>query len=75
VLNLQSKRTVSGIVVGRNRVAIVVAPGRQEITQERIQDNKIQDKVSDSTASTGAASAKAAVSLANANQSAAAKPE
>ena len=25
VLNLQSKRTVSGVVVGRNRVAIVVA--------------------------------------------------
>ena len=29
VLNLQSKRTVSGVVVGRDRVAIVVAP-RQE---------------------------------------------
>jgi flagella basal body P-ring formation protein FlgA len=75
VLNLQSKRTVSGVVVGRNRVAIVVAPGRPEITQERIQDNKIQDKVSDSTSAPGSAPAVAAASLANASQSAAAKPE
>ena len=70
VLNMQSKRTVSGVVVGRNRVAIVVAPARQEQAEQ-----KIQDKVSDSTSAPDAASAKAAVSLANANQPAAAKPE
>ena len=66
VLNLQSKRTVSGVVVGRNRVAIVVGPARPEPREQ-----KIQDKVSDSTSG----AAPAAVSLANANQPAAAKPE
>lgn len=75
VLNLQSKRTVSGVIVGRNRVAVAVAPARPEITQERIQDSKIQDKVSDSTSATGAASARAAMSLAKASPAAAAKPE
>jgi flagellar basal body P-ring formation protein FlgA len=70
VLNLQSKRTVSGVVVGRNRVAVVVAPGRQEKFEQ-----KLQDKVSDSTSNPGAVPAAAAVSLANASKPAAAKPE
>ncbi|MCP4620374.1 MAG: flagellar basal body P-ring formation protein FlgA [Bradyrhizobium sp.] len=69
VLNLQSKRTVSGIVVGRGRVAIVVAP-RPEAAEP-----KLQDKVSDSTSSLGAAPAAAAISLANAGAKASAKPE
>jgi flagella basal body P-ring formation protein FlgA len=77
VLNLQSKRTVSAVVVGRNRVAIMVAP-RQEIAQPVAQQDeqpKLQDKVSDSTSSIGAAPAAAATSLANASARAAAKPE
>lgn len=69
VLNLQSKRTVSGVVVGRGRVAIVVA-ARPENMQV-----KIQDKVSDSTSSLGAAPAAAATSLASAGAQAPAKPE
>jgi flagellar basal body P-ring formation protein FlgA len=69
VLNLQSKRTISGVVVGRGRVAIVVAP-RPENAQA-----KLQDKVSDSTSSLGAAPAAAAISLANAGAQAPAKPE
>jgi flagellar basal body P-ring formation protein FlgA len=77
VVNLQSKRTVSGVVVGRGRVAIVVAQ-RQEIGQPVTQQDeqpKLQDKVSDSTSSIGAAPAAAATSLANASARAAAKPE
>ena len=69
VLNLQSKRTVSGVVVGRGRVAIVVAPRPEEAQA------KLQDKVSDSTSSLGAAPAAAAISLANAGARAPAKPE
>src|SRR5215470_4683024 len=69
VLNLQSKRTVSGVVVGRGRVAIVVAP-RPETAEP-----KLQDKVSDSTSSLGAAPAAAATSLANAGAQIPAKPE
>ena len=69
VMNLQSKRTVSGVVVGRGRVAMVVAP-RPESAEP-----KLQDKVSDSTSSLGAAPAAAATSLANASAQAAAKPE
>ena len=53
VMNMQSKRTVSGVVVGRNRVAIVVASARPEPAEQ-----KIQDKVSDSTSAPGAASAR-----------------
>ena len=77
VLNLQSKRTVSAVVVGRGRVAIVVAP-RQEAPQPVAQQDeqpKLQDKVSDSTSSIGAAPAAAAISLATASARAAAKPE
>jgi flagella basal body P-ring formation protein FlgA len=70
VLNLQSKRTVSGIVVGRGRVAIVVAAARPETEQP-----KLQDKLSDSTSPLGAAPAAAAISLANASAQAPAKPE
>ena len=70
VMNLQSKRTVSGVVVGRGRVAIVVAPRPEAAAQA-----KLQDKVSDSTSSLGAAPAAAATSLANASAQAAAKPE
>jgi len=69
VLNLQSKRTVSGVVVGRGRVAIVVA-ARSESAEP-----KLQDKVSDSTSSLGAAPAAAAISLANAGAQLPAKPE
>ena len=69
VMNLQSKRTISGVVVGRGRVAIVVAP-RPEAAEP-----KLQDKLSDSTSSLGAAPAAAAVSLANAGARAPAKPE
>jgi flagella basal body P-ring formation protein FlgA len=68
VLNLQSKRTVSGVVVGRGRVAIVVA-ARPDA------EPKLQDKVSDSTSSLGAAPAAAAISLASAGARAPAKPE
>jgi len=77
VVNLQSKRTISGVVVGRGRVAIVVAQ-RQEIAQPVSQQDeqpKLQDKVSDSTSAIGAAPAAAATSLANASARAAAKPE
>ena len=75
VLNLQSKRTVSGVVVGRGRVAIVVA-SRPEVAvaQPKLQD-KLQDKLSDSTSSLGAAQAAAAISLANAGAQVPAKPE
>ena len=69
VLNLQSKSTVSGVVVGRGRVAIVVPP-RPEITEP-----KLQDKLSDSTSSLGAAPAAAATSLASAGAKNPAKPE
>lgn len=69
VMNMQSKRTVSGVVVARGRVAIVVAP-RLDETQ-----SKLQDKVSDSTSSIGAASAAAPATLANAGAPALAKPE
>jgi flagella basal body P-ring formation protein FlgA len=69
VLNLQSKRTVSGVVVGRGRVAIVVAQ-RPETAEP-----KLQDKVSDSTSSLGAAPAAAATSLASAGAKIPAKPE
>jgi flagella basal body P-ring formation protein FlgA len=77
VLNLQSKRTVSGVVVGRGRVAIVVAPRQENLGQNVAQDAqpKLQDKVSDSTSPLGAAPAAAAASLANASAQAAAKPE
>ena len=51
VLNLQSKRTVSGVVVGRDRVAIV---RRQAGRITRNEFSNVQDTVSDSTASTGA---------------------
>lgn len=77
VMNLQSKRTVSGVVVGRGRVAIVVA-GRTEEAQPRLQEklqDKLQDKLSDSTSSLGAAPAAAAASLASAGAQALAKPE
>jgi len=77
VVNLQSKRTVSGVVVGRGRVAIVVA-ARQEETQPVAQQDvqpKLQDKVSDSTSSIGAAPAAAATSLARAGALVPAKPE
>jgi flagellar basal body P-ring formation protein FlgA len=77
VVNLQSKRTISGVVVGRGRVAIVVAP-RQEIAQPVTQQEeqpKLQDKVSDSTSAIGAAPAAAATSLDTASARAAAKPE
>jgi flagellar basal body P-ring formation protein FlgA len=77
VVNLQSKRTISGVVVGRGRVAIVVAP-RQEIAQPVTQQDeqpKLQDKVSDSTSAIGAAPAAAATSLDTASARAAAKPE
>jgi len=69
VMNLQSKRTISGVVVGRARVAIVVAQ-RPEIEQQ-----KLQDKLSDSTSSPGAAPAAAVASPANVSAQAAAKPE
>lgn len=77
VVNLQSKRTISGVVVGRGRVAIVVA-ARQEETQPVAQQDvqpKLQDKVSDSTSSIGAAPAAAATSLARAGALVPAKPE
>lgn len=77
VMNLQSKRTVSGMVVGRGRVAIVVA-SRAEVAEPTAPPNvrpKLQDKVSDSTSSLGAAPAAAAISLANASALVAAKPE
>ncbi|MEZ5444162.1 MAG: flagella basal body P-ring formation protein FlgA [Gammaproteobacteria bacterium] len=62
VLNLQSKRTVSGVVVGRGRVATVVAPRPEvAVAQPKLQD-KLQDKLSDST-SLGAAQRPAAISL------------
>lgn len=69
VMNLQSKRTVSGIVVARGRVAIVIAP-RADQAQA-----KLQDKVSDSTSSIGTAPAAAPTSLAHAGARALAKPE
>lgn len=77
VMNLQSKRAVSGVVVGRNRVAIVVAPGRQEEPQA-----KLQDRLSDTAAAPAEGTAVAAplarslaTSLAAARAQAAAKPE
>lgn len=73
VMNLQSKRTVSAVVVGRGRVAIVVAP-RPEVAQQTVPP-KLQDKVSDSTSSLGAAPAAAAASLASAGAKIPAKPE
>ncbi|MGQ0685360.1 flagellar basal body P-ring formation chaperone FlgA [Bradyrhizobium sp.] len=73
VMNLQSKRTVSAVVVGRGRVAIAVAP-RPEVAQPNVQP-KLQDKVSDSTSSLGAAPAAAAASLASAGAKIPAKPE
>ncbi|MFX4528052.1 flagella basal body P-ring formation protein FlgA, partial [Acinetobacter baumannii] len=48
VMNLQSKRTVSGVVVGRGRVAIVVASRPEAV------EPKLQDRLSDSTSSPGA---------------------
>lgn len=69
VMNLQSKRTVSGVVVGRGRVAIMVAPRHENVQA------KLQDKVSDSTSPLGAAPAAAAISLANAGARVPAKPE
>ena len=70
VTNLQSKRTVSGVVVGRGRVAIVVAQ------RPETEPPKLQDKLSDSTSLSGAATAAAAAtSLANARAQAAANPE
>jgi len=59
VLNLQSKRTVTGIVVGRGQVAVSVAPPRPAL---------------DTTSSLNAAPA-APVSVANANPLATAKTE
>jgi flagella basal body P-ring formation protein FlgA len=59
VLNLQSKRTVTGIVVGRGQVAVSVTPPRP---------------APDTTSSLNAAPA-APVSVANANPAAAAKTE
>lgn len=73
VMNLQSKRTVSAVVVGRGRVAIAVAP-RPEVAQQNVQP-KLQDKVPDSTSSLGAAPAAAAASLASAGAKIPAKPE
>ena len=69
VMNLQSKRTVSGVVVGRGRVAIVVASRAENAPA------KLQDKVSDSTSPLGAAPAAAAIALANAGAQVPAKPE
>jgi flagella basal body P-ring formation protein FlgA len=77
VMNLQSKRTIAGVVVGRARVAIVVAP-RPETEQPKLQEKleeKLQDKLSDSTSSPGAAPAAAVASPANVSAQAAAKPE
>jgi flagella basal body P-ring formation protein FlgA len=81
VLNLQSKRTIAGVVVGRARVAVVVAP-RPETEQPKLQEKleeklqeKLQDKLSDSTSSPGAAPAAAVASPANVSAQAAAKPE
>jgi flagella basal body P-ring formation protein FlgA len=77
VLNLQSKRTIAGVVVGRARVAIVVAP-RPETEQPKLQEQlqeKLQDKLSDSTSSPGPAPAAAVASPANVSAQAAAKPE
>ena len=81
VLNLQSKRTIAGVVVGRARVAIVVAP-RPETEQPKLQEKleeklqeKLQDKLSDSTSSPGPAPAAAVASPANVSAQAAAKPE
>jgi flagella basal body P-ring formation protein FlgA len=73
VMNLQSKRTVAGVVVGRGRVAIVVAPRPETETP------KLQDKLSESPSSPVAAPAATALALANASANASAtasaKPE
>jgi flagellar basal body P-ring formation protein FlgA len=53
VLNLQSKRTISGLVVGRDQVAISIATPRLS--------------VADTTASVGAAETETPVSVANRN--------
>ena len=60
VLNLQSKRTVAGVVVGRGQVAVSVAPPRL---------------APETTSSLNAAPSAAPVSVANANPAAAAKAE
>jgi len=78
VLNLQSKRTVSGVVVGRNRVAIVVAARQEKIEQPA--EQKIQDKVSDSTSAPAAAQNREnnpmhSRHIANVSPQSAAKPE
>ena len=59
VLNLQSKRTVTGVVVGRGQVAVSIAPPR----------------AAPETTSSLAAPSTAPVSVANANPQAAAKTE
>jgi flagellar basal body P-ring formation protein FlgA len=61
VLNLQSKRTVSGVVIGRGQVAVTVATPRTEPAE--------------TTSSLGAAQQAAPLALANANQPAAPKAE
>jgi flagellar basal body P-ring formation protein FlgA len=60
VMNMQSKRTVSGVVVGRGRVAIVVAPGRP---------------AEDTTSSLSAAPVASPVSVATISPRVAAQPE
>ena len=62
VMNLQSKRTVSGVVTGRGQVSIAVATPRSAQT-------------SDATSSLGAAQPAAPVSVANVNPVAAPKAE
>jgi flagella basal body P-ring formation protein FlgA len=54
VLNLQSKRTISGIVVGRDQVAIAIAMPRLA-------------PAADTTSSIGAAETEAPVSVADRN--------
>jgi flagella basal body P-ring formation protein FlgA len=61
VLNLQSKRTVSGVVIGRGQVAVTVATPRAEPAE--------------TTSSLGAAQQAAPLALANANPPAAPKAE
>jgi flagella basal body P-ring formation protein FlgA len=61
VLNLQSKRTVSGVVIGRGQVAVTVATPRTEPVE--------------TTSSLGAAQQAAPLALANANPPAAPKAE
>jgi flagella basal body P-ring formation protein FlgA len=61
VLNLQSKRTVSGVVIGRGQVAVTVATPRTEPAE--------------TASSLGAAQQAAPLAVANANPPAAPKAE